>query len=261
MISKLWWKLKLLFLRWKLRNSFYSKGEIITGSTGFIVEFIGPPGVGKTTYCDHLVKLLTKDYLVATGKQMKALLSTSYGSHTNYKQFHIAFFSDMLRHLSEFIEQLAQSITKTQFGLIELETDALSNSFRGIVINDEGLGHHFTNVFLDPSSSLKRSDIVDSYLDNRLIVFLNCSPETVLFRVKERFRKFSHIWAGHQGLTDTEVNKQTIKDIDVKKAFCNLIKDHNKSAVIVIDAENPISHNINVLVDTIRIACPSGLKR
>ncbi len=244
-------KIELRLLQ-KRFGSYFDIHKNGPGHDNFIIEFIGPPGIGKTTYAHGLAKSLNKRKLNnISSNKIKKLLKTKLREYISFQDYHIELLNNFLSNMVKSNKQITNKIGKVRFGLSEIECDALSTLYNGIVINDEGISHHFTDILIEKIQSNKNNKIIKNYLDKRLIVFLYESKEMVLSKIKKRILIQNKIWHGHKELSDNEIMEITERDLQVKTQLYRLIMKINRSSMIALNCQNNINDNIGIVQNSI----------
>lgn len=218
----------------------------------FIIEFIGPPGVGKTTYYKFLLKRLKVKYSYIEARDIKALLYTYVRNNIRFSDIHDRLFKDIMKYMALDIEPLESKLKKTNFELKEIECDALSAQFNGLVINDEGICHHFADLLAKYLHCYKDDNSIMHFFKNRLIIYLHAPKEIILDRIKERNRTQNHIWNHHKGLSDDDIMDLTEADLKVKYEFYKELKELGSNAIVSIDSQYNIFDNLNIIFNFIR---------
>ena len=170
----------------------FTEQEQTLEKNNFIIEFMGPPGVGKTTYARTLAKNLSSSSELITNTEIKVLLGTNLRNYMIFNDYHTVLFNDFMSFMALAKDQVRNKVKTVRFGLSELECDAMAAHFNGIVINDEGISHHFTELLIKNISS-EGDNKVNNLFRNRLIVYLDESKEVVLSRVKQRLYKDNNL--------------------------------------------------------------------
>lgn len=243
-------KLSTFFLLRKYSTRFEHSPASISRNN-LIIDFIGPPGVGKTAYTNYLINKFDTATKFITSNNLKKLMSTNLSAQIVYKPFHSTLLNDFFFYIEQSNETAKGKIDKTLLALSEIKCDCLSASFNGIVVNDEGLSHHFTELIYNNISKNSDSIFLEEYLKNRMVVFLDVSPKVLIKRVKNRIEYNNHIWEGHKGLTSKEIIDLTEKDLKIKRNLSReILKSHN-SSILIIDSEKEITENIERIINHI----------
>lgn len=204
-----------------------------------IVEFVGPPGVGKSYLYNNL--------------NLDSIEFITIDSFRKLKD------NQMIKDSK--IERIYDEICKYRFETVTNQEISFKDKFRGIywnykvilddqfllessrnykIILEEGLLHNFYDYFL-------KNDIDDYFFKNRVIIFCEATPEIMVDRILDRYRKTDRIIAHHKdqpkdkllGIVQNEIKKYNeFKDILIEKKIC----------ILSINTSENIENNINKIV-------------
>lgn len=240
-------KIKLRFLAKKYKHYFVFEESI---KENVIIEFIGPPGVGKTTYARLLRKKLESCYHIILGDELRQLLNTRIKRGIHYSEFHDSLLIEVLKYSSLDQSNTEERINRIRFNLSQIEYDALASYFRGLVINDEGISHHCTKLLIELIKMNNNS--IDNFLKNRIIVFINEEPHIILNRIRQRQEKDKTLWYGHKGLNDNQIIHITQNDLRIKYELCELLQNRNGSCII-LKSDHCTDDNIEIIIEKLKI--------
>jgi len=214
---------------------------------------MGPPGVGKTTICELVMKKLKKQNtkFIYAG-DIRNLLSARLLPTTGLFKYHEEIFNHYLNYLVDSKSSEAEKIKNIRFYLAELECDVISSSINEIVFNDEGLSHHFTYLLILMAKTEQGRSCIKEYLSNRIIVFLDLSESMILERNKQRLQTQNQIWDGFKGKTDIQILELIRKDKNIKKELRELLCQLQKGSVLTITDGDENSKSIDMVENAIR---------
>ncbi len=152
--------------------------------SSYIVDLVGPPGIGKTT----LIKALIE----------RSLIQAENDSFDKKERV----CKSRARLLS--LAALNQGdIATLQRKAVKLIYDLnISQSRKGYVV-DEGLSHHFANELC--SMFLESPDDFKLLMQRRAVINLTASPETICSRIRIRGNKTGRLLPCHQDKSDEEL--------------------------------------------------------
>ena len=245
-------KIKLHVIKNRLAKSLnlYNTGK---HNSSFIIEFLGPPGVGKTTYSNILVKNLARKKQLISANSIRSLLNAEFVKYLIFQDFHVEIYNSFLNYLAMEDDQLIKRIRKLKFGLKELECDALSNCFNGYVINDEGISHHFAYLILN-KMLYDHLNVIDEYLHNRLIILLDAPKEMILSNIRKNLKNKKQIWEGYRGLSDDEITNNVEDVLQTEMKLCDFYSKVRNTAVLKLNLKNDINGNINSIITHLNIS-------
>lgn len=214
---------------------------------------MGPPGVGKTTICELVMKRLKKkNTKLIYASDIRNLLSARLLPTTSLLRYHKEIFNHYLNYLVDLKNSEANKIKDIRFYITELECDVVASSINEIVFNDEGLSHHFTYLLILMAKTEKGQSYIKEYLSNRIIVFLDLSESVILERNKQRLQTQNQIWDGFKGKTDNQIVELIRKDKNIKKELRELLCQLQKGSVLTITDSDENSKSIDMVENAIR---------
>lgn len=214
-----------------------------SNGNNYIIEFIGAPGVGKSTLCNYYLKhhgLKTKGEIF-TRKQIAAIAS---GLSVEPTGVHDRILNIKLQHDAGISEMTAvKKLRSIQNFRVFVDHDYVIQNYvkdKLIFLDEERL----LSYFLDRAELFSKAEI-DAYFKNRIFVFCDTSSENILAQIQERAKK-GRLIARHQNLTEAEL----LQDIDQRRAITqerfNKLKD-NKVAIIQVDIRAGLEKNTQIL--------------
>lgn len=205
----------------------------------FILEFIGPSGVGKSTlfkeYFSNVdFNFYTQNdiYKVKSKLDEQKILSIIYhelllNKHNNLlkKDYNAYTISELLNYFSKIVS----------------EDILIQNSYKdcGFIL-EEGITHNFTTELLQLSN-----EHLSLLLKNRIIIYLKPeNPNLIVQRIKKRANECGHIVIHHKNKTDEEllnIAKQSIENFD---KFIDRLKGLHIPYIQIIAEENDGSNKL-----------------
>lgn len=219
-------------------------------TNGIIVEFVGPPGVGKSTLCREYIKGRN---LSSTNQIIK---SKEINEYLNSNQIHLSDFRKEI--LIEYINQYINynSISEKRLNRLNLYFNHLKIDCLILDLLPNRicfLDQHLLQLFSGLPEWLPADNITNDFLKNR--IFINClaEKEVIFERIKSRNKILKS--GDFYNLNDKEI-KQKIKKIS--REHQDKIKHlKNKGASIVnINTNEKFSKNIKIIDDFINLNFP-----
>jgi len=212
------------------------------GSQNLIIEFLGPPGVGKSTFCryylNHHKTQFKKEIL--TGTNFHAYLK---GTRFTLKGMQDKVLDLMIKHYAHKNNDPVLRYKGLCSFKFFLDRDFLINHYlkNKIIFLDEERLLHF---FLEEGGQFTKDEFSD-YLKNRVFICCYGSTERVVKHIKKRAKK-GHILPFHRGLKDGELYEF------VDKAVKNALKRYEKlkklgGKTVKINIDDPLEKNREVL--------------
>ncbi len=160
-------------------------------NTTYIIEIIGPAGIGKSTF----IKQLKRKGIIRRYSAPRLNIKDAVKNKNSNLSFHAKLF----RLKVEKETQEGKGLSRFQDMLQWLFRDQylqLPQNQGKIFIVDEGLGHHFTSELLVAAHS--DPDLFHAATKNRGIIALKAKPKTMAERIMARKEKTKHILPYHQ---------------------------------------------------------------
>ena len=223
---------------------FHSKGyyrihnDLNGKNKTFIIEIIGPAGVGKSTFIDKV----KKGGLISRYKVPKINIDNALKNKTLGVDFHAKLFQ--LKVNNELPE--GRGLHRFQDMLLWLFRDQylqLPKNQGKIFLVDEGLGHHFTSELIDAHKS--DPGLFNAAINNRGFIALTAKPETIAKRIVGRKEKTKHILPYH----DKKSPKQLEAYLNNRmKSISRLISVARQAGIpcLELNSEEPIKNHLNV---------------
>jgi len=197
-------------------------------NNNFLVEFIGPAGIGKTTLYNkvhaianflhhsnevinnNVYSLNTPQHSLLLQNKLQFLFKTAYNTYTVAEL--INYFTSVI------LKDITLQFKPTQQG----------------VILEEGICHNFSRELQE----LSINDL-NKILHNRVLIYLRpTQPYTVVERIRKRQKQGGHTVSHHQGKTDDELLKITENAIVNYDSLVQLVKQFNLPTLIISDNDN-----------------------
>ncbi|AIJ44657.1 hypothetical protein O987_02345 [Comamonas testosteroni TK102] len=206
-----------------------------------VIEFIGPSGIGKTTFFNHLKGVIDPAWLGMD--DVREIAKTQNVSEPD----------DIVRTIiyrkRENVEKLNRSEFQKKFigdyfnEIITL--DQLVSSSKNLkLINDDGVFHNFSKEIL--SASKEKYNEVQKLLLNRKIIYFTASSEKILDNLKERHQKTpgaSNDWYGYTQKNSISIQEMIEISVNESEEIYNLVKSMG-AAVMRINLDEDNMENI-----------------
>jgi len=214
---------------------------------------MGAPGVGKTTFCELIMRRLKKQNTkFVYASDIRNLLSARLLQTTSLLTYHGEIFNQYINYLVDSKNSEADKIKNLRLYIRELEVDVISASMNEIVFNDEGLSHHFTYLLILMAKTEQGQSYIKEYLSNRIIVFLDLPESVILERNKQRLHTQNQIWDGFKGKTDTQILELIRNDRNIKLELRELLCQLQKGSVLTITDSNENGKSIDMVENAIQ---------
>lgn len=230
-----------------LLNNKNAKRKIFKNSldSNFIIEFIGPSGIGKSTLFKEYFS--TTDFNFYTQKdvyKVKSKLDEQDILSFIYKELLFNKHSNLLkRTYNAFVStELLNYFTK-----IVSEDIIIQNSHKDFgFILEEGIVHNFSKELLQLTN-----EHLSLLLKNRIIIYMRPeNPNLIVQRIKKRECEGGHIVIHHKNRTDEElldIAKQSVEHFD---KLINRINELNFPYLQIIAEENNGSDKLKSFFNT-----------
>lgn len=207
-----------------------------------IIEFIGSPGVGKTTIYEKLISLSKswpqKTLLIPVAPKIDNYFTEVYNDLLKLKLNNISSQNVFIR----------SKYWKLKYFYSMMQTDVLivnlqNNGYH--VLADEGLFHNFSEEIINLYN--EHPSKFHALAKNRAFIYCYCDPTTIGSRAYSR-RKTT---AGHYRLSERQIVDYSKKTISVKKELAKIINAH-KYNCIKIDTSDRVADNADTINDFIK---------
>lgn len=202
-----------------------------------IVEFIGPPGVGKTTLKNAVLQHIQ---LHLHDKAEIKYLKNGVSDNRPFWQ--------LLRQKLERVEALVSGERDRFRALdffireVKIESEMHRNPHHSYIL-DEGLCHNFNSELLSLTD--------DSFLrciENRWIIYLRPeNPKAIVERLIQRTQSTNQIVFYHQGKAPDELEKLTLQSCENLDRFIDRFKKLS-SNLLILNADDSLENNRNASI-------------
>jgi len=200
------------------------------------VEFIGPPGVGKSTIFKETLRLRENDGEWITSKELLKSLDNYSNYNYEIKEYDVLLGNYFKQILSKNLP-IRNKIKLLKYFLKITTEDELVNKFAGkqIVVFSEGLFHNGNNCIMDIEKT--NPDIFRQIIQKKAIVNCINQPDIILEYIKKRNEK-EKLRMVHRDLTDSELFVKTKSSIKRKKELMQLLIKYNVPCLEINTADN-----------------------
>lgn len=158
-------------------------------SKGYIIEFIGPSGVGKTTLYNSLIDRYKNDWYtrdqVRQAVEMHPRATDNLGEEL--EQVYSMLIKDKTINIFKQEDQLSRKSYLLQFTFGEMKLDILAKSgmLNKGLFSDDGITHNFGSEFINYHSSLKDKKTIvirkglEEFFRHRGIILITASPDFI----------------------------------------------------------------------------------
>lgn len=227
--------LKLLFSHKNTEKKFFDNSL----DSKFIIEFIGPSGIGKSTlFKEYFSKADFNFYTQNDIYKIKSRLDEQNILSNIYKELLFKKHSNLLdRAYNAYVS----TVLLNYFTKIVSEDIIIQNSNKdfGFVL-EEGIVHNFSMELLQLTN-----EHLSLLLKNRIIIYMRPeNPNLVVQRIKKRANEGGHIVIHHNNKTDDEllnIAKQSVVHFD---KLINKIKELDIPCLQIIAEENNGSYKL-----------------
>lgn len=207
------------------------------------VEFVGIPGVGKTTLYENVFKKVKRNW-----RDIHEL-QRIFMEHTNG----IATESQLCYQM--LAQSKMQSLETRNFSGIDqmklvkyfhsvLIADSLVHLFNNKynIMSDEGLIHNFGEGLL--ALSISNSDELKNLLKRRAVIYCHTSAEIIAKRIIERGEKTGRLLPQHKVNSFDELVSLQKKSLDQKNQLLGFLSEKD-IPFLSIDTSNPMTENVD----------------
>lgn len=233
-------------------------------SAGYIVEFVGSPGVGKTTLFEHVIGDEQHACWYARN-QIKTYIET-YKPHTFslLKDSHERCISELLHKKSNNLlrdnnDPLSKSVGLFNYFLKQLEMDIYATFCEDLpkgLMSDEGVVQNFTEEILDMTShdDFVYHDVFHALMENRIIIYMIDSTENITKKLHKRNRPARDGAKFHEQKNIEEKIDKTKRE---KENMVSIAQQYG-ATVLKIDAAEDLEMNCNTVSEFINFQSNAG---
>ncbi len=216
----------------------------------FIIEFMGPSGVGKTTLRNYYLKQYSTSFTggIITEKFLEThTLNLNEKDIENTEIYDILFYQKLLT-----LNQKRSNFVKTN-RQVRLFYKTLAEDF--IIRNYSHkkyafLDQHIFKFFTENFLQLEDSETQKELLKNRIIVYCHAAPKTVVEYIKKRAAS-GKISFKHQGKNESQLYSTLTDHMANRKPQIQKLKEYG-ACIITINTENSLKENAKLLDDYLK---------
>ena len=193
---------------------------------GGVIEFTGPPGVGKSFLIRELAKL---------GSQKK--LRGNFSS-IELNSFRKHLLQEKTNHMPHLEEKELQRLRRDQLFCQDAGNEAL--------LLDEHLTQHQSREIV--SALQNEVDGYEEFLAKRLVVILEDDPEVIMEKVRHRHENQNHIWDGHRNKSKQEIMDISQRVMESRQKMHDIIRQKGGNS-LRLDALSGLEAMIQQIVE------------
>lgn len=217
-----WLEKRMFYYEYKLRHTIPNVKTI---------EVTGPPGVGKSSFVDMLVKR----GVVERSRIFRPFLWVyEMTMRTNPE---VLSLEEVLRKEKRYDAKIASKKWM-------IMRDPIFKKGKGTWLFDEYFCHHFPKVIMEELSSGSRGSLI---LQNRMVVILATEPAQIAENIKKRFDKTRKILPIHRGKSRVELEKESSRSLAWRKDLLRLLQKHGIPC-LEVDLSTGLSHAVDEFV-------------
>lgn len=211
------------------------------------VEFVGIPGVGKTTLYENVFK------------EVKSKWRNIHELHRIFMEHTNGIAAESLLCYQVLAESKMQSLGSRNFNGIDqmklvkyfhsvLIADSLVHLFnkKYNIMSDEGLIHNFGEGLL--ALSISNSDEFKSLLKHRAVIYCHTSAEIIAKRIIEREKETGRLLPQHKLNSFEELVNLQKKSLDQKNQLIGFLSKYD-IPFLSINTSNPMTENVDQVVN------------
>lgn len=207
-----------------------------------IIEFLGAPGVGKTTFCNYYFK----NHQLKTDKE---ILSRKHLNRLNSEQLELSGVHDKIldlkiNHDAQMRDITAISKLKSIMNFkVFVEHDFMIHNYLSdkLVILDE---ERLLIYYLNEDNSLNDQERQE-YFENRIFVYCDNTPQNIVRNIKTR-AKTGKLLERHKNLNDAQLIEQTEQRKKIVEQRITDLKSKG-ARFVILDMEQAMDENAGVL--------------
>jgi len=199
-----------------------------------IIEFIGPPGVGKTTLKNAVLKQVQ---LYIHDKAEVKYLRNGVSDDCPYWQL----LGKKMERIEGLVDGVQDRFKALDFFIREIKIESeIRRTLHDSYIMDEGLCHNFNSELLTLTD--------ESFLrciENRWIIYLRPeNPKAIVERLIQRAQSAKQVVFYHQGKAPDELERLTLQSCENLDRFIIRFKSFS-SNLLILNAEDSFETNMN----------------
>lgn len=227
----------------------------LTMSNSLIVEFVGPPGVGKTTIADKVIELNKPESTeLIKLENFATRLQRKYRKPKRLDRMYEWLLERKIRRIESRnftplvkIHQLNHASKVAIWdNYIHLRDDDK------IILADDGFVYHFIDPLIDLGKE-KPADFC-KIMDNRIVVLCKDNPVNIVKRIRVRQKK-GVLRERHWKLGNDELQLQTKLELEREERLIDVLK-HNEVPFIDIDGNDSVTKNALIVSNFITTVSP-----
>ena len=216
-------------------------------SKGLTVEFVGPPGVGKSTLFQTL--LSRKRKWLGIGEYRNAIHVAPQYLGTGLDEIYQALAihkMDIVAN-SDFIPTDKLRILGYFYSVLQNDKALALHNPGYTVVLDEGLLHNFSSSV---QQLIYRNTQLDDFFAKRKVVQCSAAPETIAQQILRRQQETGNILPQHKGRT---LNQLTMDQREVAIKMDEFCQDLQRVGIplLKVNTEEEMGHNADLVKDFI----------
>ena len=222
--------------RAKIRRVAKVKGEPI------YVEFVGVPGVGKTTLYENVFKEVKRKWRNIHELQ-KLLYKHTDGKAVESQSYYEGLAQNKMQSLGSRNYSGIDQMKIVKYFHSVLVADSLVHLFNTDynIMSDEGLIHNFGEGIFELFNS--NNEEFKSLMKQRAVIYCQTSAEIVAKRILEREEKTGRLLPQHKVESLEELINLQKKSLELKQLFIDFLSNHD-IPVLSLDTSNPMNDNV-----------------
>jgi len=206
------------------------------------IEFIGPPGVGKTTIYEELIRRRKKKDVWLPVSFLSKQIKSIKLKESEVPEYHMALLEMKLNNVQGKKYSVFTKLSFLSYFFDVIKKDLiLSKDFNDLTtVSDEGIVHNFSKEILELSK--QNSRLALCVLKNTAIIYCYASAKTITNNVLKRHRETGRLLAQHRDKEKKDlmaVNKTAIENKEKTLQFLQT----NNIPHVTLNTEEPVSIN------------------
>ncbi len=226
--------------RAKIRKVVKVKGEAI------YVEFVGVPGVGKTTLYDNVFKEV-KNKWRNIHELHRIFIEHSNGIATELQLCYQVLAQSKMQSLNSREYNGIDQMKLVKYFHSVLIADSLVHLFNNDynIISEEDIIHNFGEGIL--ALSKNNTEDFEELMKNRAVIYCQTSPETVAKRILEREQKTGRLLPQHKVDSFDKLVSLQKKSLEQKHELIYFLSKYN-IPYLTVDTSHPMSENVDQVI-------------